>query len=33
MNNFIGQYLFGDCFEEPLLSLYPCNQTIETEEP
>ena len=26
------QYLLGDCFEEPLWSPYPCQQTIETEE-
>ena len=31
-NNFVCQYLQDDCFEKPLLSLYPCHQTIETEE-
>ena len=29
MNNIFGQHLQSDCFEKPL---YPCHQTIETED-
>ena len=32
MNKAFGQYLKDDCFEKLLQSLYPCHQTIETEE-
>ena len=28
MNNFLGQYIQGDCFEKPQLSQYPFHQSL-----